>query len=208
MRCRVHTSPPCMRRACRAALLRRCGVQLAFMRRWTHPADIMPAGCGCADPSQALLALPDPACACRQSAQLLLSAAGHHSICDVQAGVPSLRRSGATSRARQQAQRPVSSAAVAAADVSPGDAASASKSFLGIEYITWKKIVPLGFMFFCILFNYTILRDTKVLPRYCAPTCIHCQVVWKVEGNAPPAVDHGSASMDSRGWKAQSQGGR
>ena len=33
---------------------------------------------------------------------------------------------------------------------------------MGIEYITWKKIVPLGFMFFCILFNYTILRDTKV----------------------------------------------
>ena len=33
---------------------------------------------------------------------------------------------------------------------------------MGIEYITWKKIIPLGFMFFCILFNYTILRDTKV----------------------------------------------
>jgi len=26
---------------------------------------------------------------------------------------------------------------------------------------TLKKIVPLGLMFFCILFNYTILRDTK-----------------------------------------------
>ena len=37
---------------------------------------------------------------------------------------------------------------------------------MGIEAITWQKIVPLGFMFFCILFNYTILRDTKVsLPR-------------------------------------------
>ncbi len=34
--------------------------------------------------------------------------------------------------------------------------------FLGIPVITWKKIVPLGFMFFAILFNYTILRDTKV----------------------------------------------
>jgi ATP:ADP antiporter, AAA family len=34
--------------------------------------------------------------------------------------------------------------------------------FLGIPNITWKKIVPLGFMFFAILFNYTILRDTKV----------------------------------------------
>lgn len=25
-----------------------------------------------------------------------------------------------------------------------------------------KKLLPLGLMFFCILFNYTILRDTKV----------------------------------------------
>jgi AAA family ATP:ADP antiporter len=32
---------------------------------------------------------------------------------------------------------------------------------LGIEIDTMKKIVPLGLMFFCILFNYTILRDTK-----------------------------------------------
>lgn len=33
--------------------------------------------------------------------------------------------------------------------------------FLGIEVTTFKKILPLGLMFFCILFNYTILRDTK-----------------------------------------------
>ncbi|OAY77595.1 ADP,ATP carrier protein 1, chloroplastic [Ananas comosus] len=33
--------------------------------------------------------------------------------------------------------------------------------FLGVEVSTLKKIVPLGVMFFCILFNYTILRDTK-----------------------------------------------
>jgi len=33
--------------------------------------------------------------------------------------------------------------------------------FLGIDVKTLKKIVPLGLMFFCILFNYTILRDTK-----------------------------------------------
>jgi AAA family ATP:ADP antiporter len=32
---------------------------------------------------------------------------------------------------------------------------------LGIEIDTMKKILPLGLMFFCILFNYTILRDTK-----------------------------------------------
>ncbi|CAL5439944.1 unnamed protein product [Camellia sinensis] len=36
-----------------------------------------------------------------------------------------------------------------------------SPKFMGIEFVTLKKIVPLGLMFFCILFNYTILRDTK-----------------------------------------------
>lgn len=44
-----------------------------------------------------------------------------------------------------------------------GDAApEPSKKILGYDPITWQKILPLGFMFFCILFNYTILRDTKV----------------------------------------------
>ncbi len=38
----------------------------------------------------------------------------------------------------------------------------APKLFLGHPLLTWSKIIPLGFMFFCILFNYTILRDTKV----------------------------------------------
>ncbi|URE20009.1 ADP,ATP carrier protein 1 [Musa troglodytarum] len=33
--------------------------------------------------------------------------------------------------------------------------------FLGVELVTLKKIIPLGMMFFCILFNYTILRGTK-----------------------------------------------
>ncbi|CAN4086758.1 unnamed protein product [Withania somnifera] len=32
---------------------------------------------------------------------------------------------------------------------------------MGVEVATLKKIIPLGAMFFCILFNYTILRDTK-----------------------------------------------
>lgn len=46
-----------------------------------------------------------------------------------------------------------------------GDAGSAGKDeklFLGRPMSTWAKIAALGFMFFCILFNYTILRDTKV----------------------------------------------
>lgn len=47
-----------------------------------------------------------------------------------------------------------------------GDAApEPSKKILGYDVITWQKIIPLGAMFFCILFNYTILRDTKVRDR-------------------------------------------
>lgn len=46
----------------------------------------------------------------------------------------------------------------AAGDATP----EPSKKILGYDAITWQKIIPLGFMFFCILFNYTILRDTKV----------------------------------------------
>ncbi|XAR67751.1 hypothetical protein NMG60_11002640 [Bertholletia excelsa] len=48
-------------------------------------------------------------------------------------------------------------AAAAAADFSENE----SPKFMGIEIVTLKKIIPLGLMFFCILFNYTILRDTK-----------------------------------------------
>lgn len=52
--------------------------------------------------------------------------------------------------------------AAASADGQPLLGGSAEKSkFLGIELVTLKKIIPLGLMFFCILFNYTILRDTK-----------------------------------------------
>uniref|UniRef100_A0A0D9YCF1 ADP,ATP carrier protein n=1 Tax=Oryza glumipatula TaxID=40148 RepID=A0A0D9YCF1_9ORYZ len=51
-------------------------------------------------------------------------------------------------------------AAAAAAGAVPA-AQPEGKKFLGVEVKTLKKIVPLGLMFFCILFNYTILRDTK-----------------------------------------------
>lgn len=44
-----------------------------------------------------------------------------------------------------------------------GDTAAVTPSpkIFGVEVTTLKKIIPLGLMFFCILFNYTILRDTK-----------------------------------------------
>ncbi|XP_058105380.1 ADP,ATP carrier protein 2, chloroplastic-like [Magnolia sinica] len=54
-----------------------------------------------------------------------------------------------------------------AAALSPSPAApdqipqTNTPKFLGVELPTLKKVVPLGLMFFCILFNYTILRDTK-----------------------------------------------
>eukprot|EP00897_Mesotaenium_endlicherianum_P006023 jgi/Mesen1/5449/ME000272S04784 len=45
----------------------------------------------------------------------------------------------------------------------------AEKKFLGTSVLTLKKVIPLGLMFFCILFNYTILRDTKDVLVVTAP---------------------------------------
>ncbi|GJM93730.1 hypothetical protein PR202_ga10313 [Eleusine coracana subsp. coracana] len=55
---------------------------------------------------------------------------------------------------------PCGAQAAAAAVPAPLPEESGRK-FLGVDVKTLKKIVPLGLMFFCILFNYTILRDTK-----------------------------------------------
>jgi len=52
-------------------------------------------------------------------------------------------------------------AEASAAAASFGEPETEKPKFLGVEVATLKKIVPLGMMFFCILFNYTILRDTK-----------------------------------------------
>lgn len=59
----------------------------------------------------------------------------------------------------RQARRADKVVAQAAASPAPAE----PKKFLGFPALTWAKIVPLGLMFFSILFNYTILRDTKVL---------------------------------------------
>ena len=48
-----------------------------------------------------------------------------------------------------------------AAAAAAGDGDSLTPKVFGVEVTTLKKIVPLGLMLFCILFNYTILRDTK-----------------------------------------------
>ncbi|CAA3001157.1 plastidic ATP ADP-transporter-like [Olea europaea subsp. europaea] len=52
-------------------------------------------------------------------------------------------------------------AAAASGDGQPVYGEKESPKFMGMELVTLKKIIPLGMMFFCILFNYTILRDTK-----------------------------------------------
>ena len=49
-----------------------------------------------------------------------------------------------------------------AASSGAGATPEPSKKFMGFDSFTWSKIAALGAMFFCILFNYTILRDTKV----------------------------------------------
>lgn len=58
-----------------------------------------------------------------------------------------------------------SAASAAAADGGAGYIEDVNNNntpkLLGVEIATLKKIIPLGLMFFCILFNYTILRDTK-----------------------------------------------
>eukprot|EP00250_Pteridium_aquilinum_P014272 c21881_g1_i1 orf=388-2619(+) len=55
-------------------------------------------------------------------------------------------------------------ASASASDLAPSDSTpkpAAPKKIFGVEAVTLKKVIPLGLMFFCILFNYTILRDTK-----------------------------------------------
>ncbi|XP_043691464.1 ADP,ATP carrier protein 1, chloroplastic-like [Telopea speciosissima] len=54
-----------------------------------------------------------------------------------------------------------SAAADTSAFVSDNSPSELPAKFLGVEVSTLKKVIPLGLMFFCILFNYTILRDTK-----------------------------------------------
>eukprot|EP00241_Pyramimonas_parkeae_P003658 CAMPEP_0114251692 /NCGR_PEP_ID=MMETSP0058-20121206/15411_1 /TAXON_ID=36894 /ORGANISM="Pyramimonas parkeae, CCMP726" /LENGTH=628 /DNA_ID=CAMNT_0001365521 /DNA_START=56 /DNA_END=1942 /DNA_ORIENTATION=- len=43
------------------------------------------------------------------------------------------------------------------------------KKIMGVPLLTLQKVAPLGLMFFCILFNYTILRDTKDVLVVTAP---------------------------------------
>lgn len=49
-----------------------------------------------------------------------------------------------------------------AAASSSGAPQDADAQFLGIPSLTWQKVIPLGVTFFGILFNYTLLRNTKV----------------------------------------------
>jgi len=62
----------------------------------------------------------------------------------------------------QQAEKPAERPEVAVNAASDASQPGEEKKNLGYSALTWQKILPLGAMFFCILFNYTILRDTKV----------------------------------------------
>lgn len=74
-------------------------------------------------------------------------------------------------RRRQQPapEAPKAEAAAAASITADGGSDETKPGFMGIAPLTWQKILPLGFMFFCILFNYTILRDTKDVLVVTAP---------------------------------------
>eukprot|EP00798_Chlamydomonas_sp_ICE-L_P031544 gene31544-6729_t len=64
--------------------------------------------------------------------------------------------------------KPVTKVQAAADDATP-EPAKEEQKIMGYTKLTWSKILPLGFMFFCILFNYTILRDTKDVLVVTAP---------------------------------------
>jgi ATP/ADP translocase len=49
-----------------------------------------------------------------------------------------------------------------------------------------KKILPLTLMFFCMLFNYTILRDTKDVLVVTAPGSGTCVFSSSIDGDDGP----------------------
>eukprot|EP00245_Coleochaete_scutata_P010309 TRINITY_DN3592_c0_g1_i1.p1 TRINITY_DN3592_c0_g1~~TRINITY_DN3592_c0_g1_i1.p1 ORF type:complete len:635 (+),score=157.10 TRINITY_DN3592_c0_g1_i1:207-2111(+) len=57
----------------------------------------------------------------------------------------------------------------AGGDGASGESVAVPAKFMGQDVRTLKKVIPLGLMFFCILFNYTILRDTKDVLVVTAP---------------------------------------
>ena len=67
----------------------------------------------------------------------------------------------------RRAARPLLAAAAQPAEPGPGDAEGASARLKRKAEL--KKMLPLGLMFFFILFNYTILRDTKDVLVVTAP---------------------------------------
>ena len=83
--------------------------------------------------------------------------------------ITTLKASGLRNR-RSSAVTPVRASAAAVVPVPEGPSTPPVPSkFLGVEVITLKKVIPLGLIFFCILFNYTILRDTKDVLVVTAP---------------------------------------
>ena len=111
------------------------------------------------------------ASSCFAEQQLSVSAASSRAA-TVIAGTTSSSANGSSFSLAPRAMLPAPQAK-STADVSCRAAASAAgdadKMFMGVKVSTLKKVVPLGLMFFCILFNYTILRDTKDVLVVTAP---------------------------------------
>ena len=95
--------------------------------------------------------------------------------------------------ARPHVATPVPSSPATVAKASLASADGSNDKLLGIEKKTLVKVLALGAMFFSILFNYTILRDTKVslLLLFC----------WRLGGimGAERRRGEGEASLPSAG---------
>ncbi|KAG6489312.1 hypothetical protein ZIOFF_050581 [Zingiber officinale] len=116
-----------------------------------------------------------PFVAARFASPVLSSEAPNHALHgfiskEVTPLFPRLRASGDSQRLLlspglygKQKKAPIfsASAAVPAGGTGSVEGEVEKPKLLGVNITTLKKIIPLGIMFFCILFNYTILRDTK-----------------------------------------------
>jgi len=73
----------------------------------------------------------------------------------------------------------------ATADAAPAGDGFDEKWLFGLTKGTWQKVVPLAMMFFCILFNYTILRDTKVRRCSIGGRPLRRALAFEVAASAP-----------------------
>eukprot|EP00193_Tetraselmis_chui_P004026 CAMPEP_0177769938 /NCGR_PEP_ID=MMETSP0491_2-20121128/10627_1 /TAXON_ID=63592 /ORGANISM="Tetraselmis chuii, Strain PLY429" /LENGTH=593 /DNA_ID=CAMNT_0019287057 /DNA_START=106 /DNA_END=1887 /DNA_ORIENTATION=+ len=97
-------------------------------------------------------------------------------------------------------------AATPPAVVNAAAADEPEKKFLGQSTETLAKIIPLGLMFFCILFNYTILRDTKDVLVVTAPGS-GAEIIpfLKTWVNLPAAIGFAAVYATLSNWMSTQQ---